>query len=277
MIRAYHQPQRLDDALALLQQGGQAIAGATGLYSNRKKLDAELVDITGIGLSTIDVTVDAIRLGATVSLSQLIGAQLPGSEGAFLAHVARHITAAPMRNAITLGGNIAHPVFWADMPVAFLALDAELEIGHAGAAPKKIALGEAIKGQVPWSNGGLITHISVPLKKGQALGYERLSRTKNDYAYATAAAAMTLESGKAKDVRVVFGAIQPRAFRATDIEAVLEGKALTPELIAEAVDKAAAHLPIAPNFRASVDYRRQVACTLARRAIAQAFASAGQE
>lgn len=277
MIRAYHQPQRLDDALALLKQGGQAIAGATGLYSNRKKLDTELVDITGIGLSKIEFNADKICLGSTVCLNQLIGADLPGAEGAFLKHVARHITAHPMRNAITLGGNIAHSIFWADMPVAFLALDAELTIAHAGAALKKVAFGEAIKGQVPWSNGGLITDICVPLKKRQGLGYERLSRTKNDYAFATAAASMTVEGGKAKDVHVVFGAIQPRPFRAADIEAELEGKALTPELIAAAVDKVAVALPVAPNFRASVDYRREVACALARRAIAQAFSRAGQE
>ena len=36
MIRAYHQPKRLDDALALLKQGALPVAGATGLYSTRK-------------------------------------------------------------------------------------------------------------------------------------------------------------------------------------------------------------------------------------------------
>lgn len=274
MIRAYHQPQRLDDALALLKRGALPVAGATGLYSNRKKIDAELCDITGLGLGEIEVKADAIHLGATVTLTQLLDADLPGAEGAFLKTVARHITARPMRNAITLGGNIAHVAFWADMPVALLALDASLEIARADQKPAITSMADALKGSAPWANGGLIAKICVPLKKGRRFGYERLSRTKNDYAYATAAAAMIVEGGKAKDVRVVFGALQPRAFRASDIEAALEGSAATAEAIAQAVDKAAADLPIAPNFRASVDYRREVASALARRAIAQA---AGQE
>lgn len=274
MIRAYHQPQRLDDALALLQKGALPIAGATGLYSNHRKIDAELCDITGLGLGAIEVKADAIHLGATVTLTQILDADLPGAEGAFLKTVARHVTARPMRNAITLGGNIAHTAFWADMPVALLALDASIEIARAGGEASTIAIAEALQGAAPWANGGLITKVVVPLVKGRAFGYERLSRTKNDYAYATAAAAMIVENGRAKDARVVFGALQPRAFRAAAIEAALEGQAVTAEAIAQAVEKAAADLPIAPNFRASVDYRREVAAALARRAIAQA---AGQE
>ena len=33
-----------------------------------------------------------------------------------------------VRNAITLGGNVAHLVYWADMPVALLALNATVEV-----------------------------------------------------------------------------------------------------------------------------------------------------
>lgn len=274
MIRAYHQPQRLDDALALLQQGALPVAGATGLYSNRKKIDAELCDITGLGLGTIEVKAGALHLGATVTLTELIGADLPGAEGQFLKTVARHITARPMRNAITLGGNIAHAAFWADMPVALLALDASIEVARAGQKAATIAFSDALRGESPWARGGLITKIAVPIVKGRAFGYERLARTKNDYAYATAAASMIAEGGRASDVRVVFGALQPRAFRASAIEAALEGQAISAESIARAVEQAAADLPIAPNFRASVDYRREVASVLARRAIARA---AGQE
>ena len=105
MIRAYHQPKGIDEALSLLKNGAQAVAGATGLYSNRKRLDGELVDITGLHLDGIEVKGGAIHLGACVTLTKLLEADLPGAEGAFLKLVARHITAHTMRNAITLGGN----------------------------------------------------------------------------------------------------------------------------------------------------------------------------
>lgn len=272
MIRAYHQPKGLDEALALLKNGAQAVAGATGLYSNRKKIDGELVDITGIGLDKIQVKGDEIHIGACVTLTKLLEADLPGAEGAFLKLVARHITAHSMRNAITIGGNIAHPVFWADMPVALLAMDAKIVIAKAGEAEKTVAIADALQGQAPWK-GGLIVDVIVPIVAGRTFGYERLSRTKNDYAYATAAAAMKVSGGKASDVRVVLGAIQPRAFRASAIEAAVEGKAVDTGVLAD-VAKAALDLPIAPNFRASADYRRDVTNALVRRAVAQA---AGQE
>lgn len=272
MIRAYHQPKGIDEALSLLKNGAQAVAGATGLYSNRKKLDGELVDITGLGLDGIEVTKGEIRLGACVTLTKLLEADLPGNEGAFLKLVARHITAHTMRNAITLGGNIAHTVFWADMPVALLALDAKLVIARAGEAEKTVAIADALQGASPWK-GGLIVKIIVPIVPGRTFGYERLSKTKNDYAFVTAAASMKLTDGKAKDVRVVLGAIQPKPFRASDIEAALEGKAVDAGALAGAA-KSALALPIAPNFRASADYRRDVTSALVRRAVAQA---AGQE
>ena len=272
MIRAYHQPKCIDEALSLLKNGAQAVAGATGLYSNRKRVDGELVDITGLGLNGIEVKGGAIRLGACVTLTQLLEADLPGAEGAFLKLVARHITAHTMRNAITLGGNIAHTAFWADMPVALLALDAQIIIAKAGEAEKTVAIAEALQEASPWK-GGLIKEIIVPVIPGRTFGYERLSKTKNDYAFVTAASSMIVQDGKANSVRVVLGAIQPRAFRAAAVEEMLEGKVIDEALLA-AVAQAARELPVMPNFRASADYRRDVTSALVRRAVAQA---AGQE
>ena len=179
----------------------------------------------------------------------------------------------PGEKSATIGGNIAHAVFWADMPVALLAMDAKVVVARAGEGEKVFSMTDALKAPAPWADGGLITKIIIPIVHGRTFGYERLSRTKNDYAYATAAASMSLKNGAAHDVRVVLGAIQPKAFRSAELEAAVEGKAVDCGLLENLASLAQA-LPVAPNFRASADYRREVTCALVKRAVAQA---AGKE
>lgn len=278
MIRAYHQPQRLEEALGLMAKGAVPVAGATSLYSSRNKPDAELVDITRLGLGSIQVEPGRISIGATVTLTQLVEAtELPGAEGELLRRAAGSITARPMRNAITVGGNIAHVACWSDLPVALLALEAEVEIQRAGEPSSVKPLADCLKGQAPWA-GGLITRVLVPVKGGaRGFGYERFSRTSNDYPMASACATLTRDGEIAREVRLVVGALQPRAFRVLEVEEMLEGKAFTAELLDAAAAKLREVIQVAPNFRASADYRRELAGTLARRALHNAFSSVTRE
>jgi carbon-monoxide dehydrogenase medium subunit len=247
------------------------VAGATGIYSGRNgKPDAELVDITGLGLGAIEAEDGRFSIGATATLTQIVGsAALSGSEGELLRKVAAGITAHTMRNMITLGGNIAFAAFWADMPVALLALDAEIGIQHAGRPVTAVPIADCLKGHAPWA-GGLITRVLVPAK-GRSWGYERFSRTSNDYPMATACVTLRRDGEVARDVRLAIGALQPRAFRATEIESMLEGQAFTVELVEKAARKLSESVPVAPSFRASPEYRRELAGTMARRALRTAF------
>ncbi|HPB98297.1 MAG TPA: FAD binding domain-containing protein, partial [Polyangiaceae bacterium] len=74
MIAAYHQPEALGAALDLIANGAVPIAGATGLYTGRVKRDHQLVDITRLGLNQIEISADAVRIGATVTLAELVAA-----------------------------------------------------------------------------------------------------------------------------------------------------------------------------------------------------------
>jgi CO/xanthine dehydrogenase FAD-binding subunit len=89
----------------------------------------------------------------------------------------------------------------------------------------------------------------------------------------TACATLRRDGEVARDVRLAMGAIQPRAFRVPEVEAMLEGQAFGAELLEEAVATLRAKIQVAPNFRASAEYRRDVAGTLARRALNHAFGS----
>ncbi len=65
--------------------------------------------------------------------------------------------------------------------------------------------------------------------------------------------------------------------RARRAEAVLEGKAVTPELISDAADAAAAESRPVSDLRGSAAYRRDMTRVLTRRAVTEAFRRARKE
>jgi carbon-monoxide dehydrogenase medium subunit len=279
MIAAYHQPEALGAALELIAKGATPIAGATGLYTGRARRDHEVVDVTRLGLDRIEVADDAVRMGATVTLAELARAtQIPGMAGAVLRKAARAVASAPLRNVITVGGNVAHLVYWADMPVALLALDATIEVQRATGQPSQLALDVCLReGKKAW-DGGLITSVRVPLAAGKlGFGYERFTRTSSDYAFASVCVTLGLVDGAARQVRVALGAVQGRPSRLTEVESMVEGQAVTPELCKSIEQKVRDTVQVAPNFRAPAEYRRELAAVLVGRAVENAWAWASRE
>ncbi|HNS97361.1 MAG TPA: FAD binding domain-containing protein [Polyangiaceae bacterium] len=279
MIAAYHQPEALGAALDLIANGAVPIAGATGLYTGRVKRDHQLVDITRLGLNQIEISADAVRIGATVTLAELVAAaQIPATAGEVLRKVARGIASAPLRNMITVGGGIAHIVYWADMPVALLALDATVEVQRAKEKPVQIPIDFCLRdGKKTW-DGGLITSVRVPLDSDKiSFGYERFTRTASDYAFASACVTLRNVGGVAKRVRVVLGAVQGRPSRLASVEALVEGQAITPQLLETIEKNVHSSVQVAPNFRAPAEYRRELAAVLVGRALDSAWAQASRE
>ncbi len=279
MIAAYHQPKVLAVALDHVAKGATPIAGATGLYTGKGKSKAELVDVTRLGLDEIEVFKSSVKLGAMMTLEQLAGAvDIPGTAGAVLRQVSQVVASAPLRNAITLGGNLAHLVYWADMPVALLALDAVVQVHRAGSEPTTVAIDELLaSGKKAWA-GGLITSIEVPLMEQLGgFGYERFTRTASDYAFASTCVTLHIKDGKAADVRIAIGAVQTRPGRLLNVEALVEGKAWDADLRGEVEEKVKTTLKVAPNFRAPASYRRQLAAVLVGRAMETAWSCASRE
>jgi len=272
MIRAYHSPERVEDALALLARGAVAVAGATALYTARSSRDIELVDVTRLGLDQIKVESGQAVIGAGVTLSRLAAAgEIPGMPGALLRKAARAVASEPLRNMITLGGNLAGLNYWADLPPVLLALDATVEVRKQGQPPSHHPIAACLEaGKHPWE-GGMIATFTIPIPAAsQVFGYERFLRTVTDYSLVTACVTMTRDGALMRNVHLVIGAIQLRPSRAVEAEAKLEGKAFD-EATVDAAIATLAEVAVAPNYRASAAYRRKLVGVLARRALMTAF------
>lgn len=305
MTSGYHTPDNIEAAFAMIAKGYTPIAGATGLYVGRHHRDRDFVDITRLGLGRIEIVENEVCIGATVTLADLANAvQIPGAVGCAIRKVASSIASAPLRNAITVGGNIAHAVYWADLPVVLLAFDAMVEVARSNCGSDAVVPSERrsspcgvdeptvfercvrsftpirecmLVGKKTW-DGGLITAVRVPLNTDNVgWGYERFTRTATDYALASACTTMACtgnaERPVASRVRVVLGAVQHHASRLEDIENMLEGRTVTPDLCDEVSQHVRANVYVAPNFRAPAEYRRELAAVLIGRAVRNAWHS----
>ena len=80
LVVAYHRPETLDDALALLSQPNHVVlGGGTTLNADREPSDLEAVDLQALGLGEISADGDRVRLGSMSTIDDLYRCELvPG-------------------------------------------------------------------------------------------------------------------------------------------------------------------------------------------------------
>jgi xanthine dehydrogenase YagS FAD-binding subunit len=135
-----------------------------------------------------------------------------------------------------------HP---SDMAVAMLAFDAVLHVRGAGGT-RELALadlhrlpGDAPQRDTTLEHGELITHVDLPALPIAAHSSYRKVRDRASYAFALVSVAVALqdgEDGTVGDVRIAFGGLAHKPWRATRAEDELRGASMT-----EAAFHAAAH------------------------------------
>jgi xanthine dehydrogenase YagS FAD-binding subunit len=155
-----------------------------------------------------------------------------------------------------------HP---SDMAVALAALDAQVHLHEAEPVP--VTDLHTLPGDTPHVEtvlpaGALITAVSVP-PLGSRSRYRKV-RDRASYAFAVAsvAAALDVVDGTVRDVRIAWGGVAPKPWRAYEAERALRGGPATEAAIRAAVDRelAAARplpdnafkLPLVRNLTAAV-------------------------
>ncbi|GAC1509962.1 MAG: hypothetical protein NVS2B16_09400 [Chloroflexota bacterium] len=180
-----------------------------------------------------------------------------------------------IRNAATLGGNIANASPAADSVPALLALDARLTLING--EEKITALADILEAPKHTRLGnGLIYEIQLPrASAGRTGAYIKLSRSRSDIAQVSAAVACTVESGGIRDVRIVLGSVAPTALRAENAEALLEGQWPDETLLVQVGRAVQEEVRPVDDWRASGAYRRRISGVLVRRALERALLRAG--
>jgi aerobic carbon-monoxide dehydrogenase medium subunit len=109
----------------------------------------------------------------------------------------------------------------------------------------------------------------VPLPTaGSSTAYVKLPHPASGYVVVSAGVLITRQaSGSCALARVVLGGLGSGPVRAVATETELQGKPLTPEVIAAAAAKAAEETDPEGDTYASAEYKRHVATVYARRAL----------
>ena len=271
-LTQFYHPTTIEEACKLLAKPKTAvIAGGTAEALRKDDSLEALVDITHIKeLSHHEQDASAIKIGATTTVQEIYKSQkLKGISGNFLKQVAGTVAATALRNTITAGGNLAAQLWWSDLPVAYLVLDAEV-VCRLGKPKRTVSVVQIINDTPAkfLKKGEIISEIQVPcFGNNTGLDFRKQIKTHHDYPTITVATRITLKNGMISEARIACNAVTPFPYRCQEAEKLLVGKKPTTENIEKAAEKAANSFKYREDFRASKEYRQEVFQVMVRRSL----------
>ncbi|MEJ8826162.1 xanthine dehydrogenase small subunit [Variovorax humicola] len=268
----FHAPKTLAELAALREKmpAAQVLAGSTdiGLWVN--KLFRDLGDIIYVGdlaeMKVVDERNGELYIGAGASLEDAWRALAQRFEG--LTDVWLRFASPPIRNAGTMGGNVANGSPIGDSPPVLMALDAQIEL-RRGARVRRMPLVDFyvdyMKNKL--EPGEFVQAVSVPLSvaKRRVRAYKISKRFDCDISALCAGFSIELDGDVVREVRLAYGGMAATVKRAAGAEAALVGKPFTQASVNAAKLALAQDFKPLSDMRASAAYRLQVAQNLIQR------------
>jgi CO/xanthine dehydrogenase FAD-binding subunit len=228
-----------------------------------------LAELRGIGRDG-----DFVSIGARSTVSDILSSRLLAEVAPSLVGASRSFAGQMVRNAATIGGNVACGSPAADLVPPLLSLDAELEL-TSSSGTRRVKLANYYVGYKKDVRqlDEIITRILLPaLPVNSFNAFYKLARRKGDAITITGIAVTTaLQDGVCIMARIGLASVAPTPMRAAKAAALLEGKAPTPELIENTAELAMQECAPIDDVRASGGYRSQMVKVLTRRLLVEAF------
>jgi xanthine dehydrogenase small subunit len=269
---AYGHPASADELADLLaaNPATRIVAGATdvGLWVTKGlRVLGPTVFIGDIAdLKRIEEGPNGLTLGAGVTYSEAKGALARLHPD--LGELVRRIGGLQVRNAGTIGGNIANGSPIGDMPPALIALGAELTL-RKGDERRTIPLEDFFLayGRQDRAPGEFVESVQIPRPApGTTISIVKLSkRFDSDISALCGAFALRIEGGRVAEARIAFGGMAGIPARARSCEAALIGKSWSDETAEAAAEALADDFQPLTDLRGSAEYRLAAAANLVRR------------
>ena len=296
----FHAPQTLADlaALRLAKPDAKLLAGGTdmGLWVNKGLRDlGELIYVGEVAeMKRVEVTDGQLEIGAAASLEdawRALATHWPTLQDLWL-----RFASPPIRNAGTMGGNVANGSPIGDSAPVLMALDARIVLRqgertrtmplrefYVDYMKNRLEAGEFVQGltlplpqaakeppgrpKVPGSPLGGRTPQGGGLggAQWQVRAYKISKRFDCDISAVCAGLAVRLDGDAVVGVRFVFGGMAATVRHAERAEAAVLGKAWNEATVSAAQQALDEDFTPLTDMRASADYRRQVARNLLQR------------
>ncbi|MGI9271787.1 MAG: xanthine dehydrogenase small subunit [Woeseiaceae bacterium] len=270
--RSFFAPTSSDEFAALLAQhpGATILAGGTdvGLWVTKQHRVLDTVIYTGrvAELHQIDVTDTDLTIGAAVTLSaamELIIARFPHLDELF-----RRFASPPIRNAGTLGGNIANGSPIGDSMPALMVAGTTLTL-RSTSGDRDVALDDfyidyQVKDLKP---GEFVAAIKIPLPASNAIlrSHKLSKRFDQDISAVCTAYRLELDGDTVAGFKMACGGMAATIKRAANCEAAIIGQSWDEETIARAMHALADDFAPIKDMRASAEYRLRAVQNLLRR------------
>lgn len=265
----YFAPASLTELAELLvaMPHARMVAGCTdvGLWITKQLREiGDMVYVCGVAeLKQIALTDAHIVIGAAVPLSdafEVLATHYPRLHDFF-----RRFASPPIRNAGTLGGNIANGSPIGDSIPVLIALGARVAMVR-GSMHRELPLEALYLGyqKTGLHAGEFIERVIVPRPASDTLigAYKISKRFDQDISAVCAGFALSMADGRIDAARVAFGGMAATPKRATACEAVLTGAPWDAATCARAMQALDRDFTPISDMRASGEYRRTVARNL---------------
>jgi CO/xanthine dehydrogenase FAD-binding subunit len=217
----------------------------------------------------------AVRIGALVTITELLESALVRERLGMLWQACDHFASDQIRNAATLGGNLCNASPAGDTLVPLLALNARVVLAskpNGTLQTRRVPLAEFLlgPGRTCRAPAELLAAVEVPLPPAGFAGefYKHGTRPGLDIAAISIAAGARRDGAVLRDVRIAFGAVAPTVIRAPRAEAALEGRAPDAATLEAAAQAALAEIHPISDLRASDWYRRELIHNMLKRVLA---------
>lgn len=283
----YLPAKTVEEALDLLAQhkdddykiiaGGQSLNTAMKHRLIAPQYIIDIKNVADLDYITYDdkegLKIGAVATHRALELSDVVRKHYP-----VLSEMEENVASVETRNWGTVVGDLCNADPAVDPGPPLIALDAKIKIASkedertVNAEEFAVDFFETVV-----QPGEMVTEIQVPvLPPNSGVYFTKYSQIHGDYALASAAVAITLDSKKEKCVnaRIGLGGVGTAPIRAVKAEEFLKGKQITETVLAEAAKIASEETSPISGIEASAEYKKELAGTLVRRVGKEALARA---
>lgn len=254
-IKNFVKVQSLEEAWQLNQKKKNHIIGGMLWMKMGKRTIQTAIDLSDLGLDTIEETDDAFSIGCMTTLRQLeVHPGLASYTNGALKESVCHIVGVQFRNLATVGGSLAGRFGFSDVLTMFLAMDSYVELYKGGMIPME---------QFAAAGCGDDILVRIIVKKTpMTFHYSFVRNAKTDFPILTCAAAKTENDCW----QFAIGARPARAILLKDENQILSAP-VTDENAKRFGKYAASVIPTGSNMRGSAAYRSHLVKVLTTRAV----------
>lgn len=276
----YAKADNVDEAIELLVENAdrdvELLAGGHSLLPTLKSGLASpdlLIDIGALDeLRGVESDGGTTTIGAMTPYAALENDEGLWATGAVIAEAAAAIGDVQVRNAGTIGGNLAHADPASDLPASVLAADVTLH-ARGPDGDREIPVDDFFTGMygTALTEDELLTAVEVPDQENGAAGaYAKKPSPSSGYAMVGVAATVETNGGGVESARVAVNGASDHAVRLPGVEDALIGESLSSSAIESAAANAQDDLEgatLMDDIQASGAFRAQLTEVYSRRAL----------